>query len=248
MCKRGGLLIAYDYEAHHALITDADCDTWKCDECRVRLRDKWLIRSEHGARVLMEKGNTLYFATITSHEANKTFNACARVFPCAWGKLHKRLNRSSVLREYLLTPERHKDGRLHMHAIWTYPVKTRWLKDEARACGFGYMNQIGRRGHVDEAIENPHQVAEYLAKYLTKQLGDDVPARFRRVRVSAGWADVPKPENEYTEREWHYIGGNGALQSAYEECSRARLTMVDIRTGEIFEDVDLGTIVATNYA
>lgn len=244
MCKRGGLLISYDYAAHRALVTDADCCSWKCPECSERLKDQWLLHSQHGATVLMERGIKLYFATITSHEENRTFAAGAKVFPDAWGKLHKRLNRTASTREYILTPERHKDGRLHMHAIWTFPVTTRWLKDNGRECGFGFMNQIGRRGHEDEEITTVRQVAEYVSKYLAKQLGDDAPARFRRVRTSKGWEKMPLPESETSGLTWQYIGGNGALLSAYEECERAHLTMIDIRTGEIFEDEDLGTIVA----
>ena len=243
MCARGGLLISYDPQAHRALVTDADCDSWKCPECSQRLREKWTRRAQHGALVLQQAGAHLYFATITSHERNRTFEAGAAMFPDGWAKLHKRLNRTSNIREYLLVPEHHKDGRLHMHAIWTFDVKTRWLKDNGRECGFGYKNQIGRRGHVDEEIGEITDVGAYVSKELGKQLGYVMPPRFRRVRTSAGWAKAPGPEADLSGLDWHYIGSNGALQAAYEECARQHMTMIDVRTGEVFDDVDLGTIV-----
>lgn len=244
MCSRGGLLYAFDDRTKRCLVTDADCNSWKCPECRQRLKDKWVLTAQHGARLLMEEGNTLYFATITSHEKLKTFAACATVWPSAWGKLHKRLNRLSDVREYFLVPERHKDGRMHVHAIWTYPATTRWLKDNGRECGLGFKNQIGRRGHTDEAIDDVKQVSEYVSKYLTKALGDGVPARFRRVRISRGWQMMPDAESEYTKLEWKYCGTNGALDALYDQCNQADMAMIDIRTGEIFDDVDLGTISA----
>lgn len=236
------MLIAYDKATRRALITDADCDSWKCPECRAKLAQGWTLRAEHGARVLQEAGVTLYFATITSHEKNKTFDACARAFPDAWGKLHKRLNRQADVREYLLVPERHKDGRMHVHAIWTFPVDTRWLKDNGRECGFGYMNQVGGRGHKDQPIDALSRVASYISKYLGKSLGDIVPPRFRRVRTSAGWAKVPAPEGELSGMEWQYIGGNGMLLEHYRRCHEEGYALIDVRTGEFFEDVDLGTI------
>jgi len=243
MCKFGGLLYAFDNVKKCCFITDADCNAWSCPECRARLKDRWVLRALHGSKLLADGGAVLYFATITSHENLKTFGACAAVFPDAWAKLHKRLNRTTDKREYFLVPEKHKDGRMHVHAIWTFPVNTRWLKDNGRECGFGYKNQIGGRGHVDEPITDLPRIGQYVGKYLTKSLGDGVPARFRRVRTSKGWAFAPEPENEASKLDWHYVGGNGMLNELYKECTRENLDLIDIRTGEIFDDVDLGTIV-----
>jgi hypothetical protein len=248
MCSRGGLLYAFDDKAKRCLVTDADCNSWRCPECRARMKDRWTLNAQHGARVLMDQGHTLYFATITSHEKLTTFAACAAVFPSAWSKLHKRLNRLAETREYFLVPERHQDGRMHVHAIWTFPVSTRWLKDNGRACGFGYKNQIGRRGHVDERIEDIAQVSQYVSKYLAKSLGDETPAHFRRVRVSRGWQSAPQAENEYSKLDWRYVGGNGKLDELYAECDARDMLMIDIRTGEIFDDVDLGTISTYTHA
>lgn len=236
MCKHGGLLITFLYGEHRALVTDADCDSWKCEECAEKLKSRWQMRAEIGARAFLLAGVRVDFITITSHERLKTFEACNAAWGDAWNKLHARLKRKADVCEYMLIPERHKDGRMHVHAIWTFGVSRRWLKDNARACGLGYQADV-------KPCEDVWRVTRYVTKYISKSLGGDAPPRFRRVRVSSGWADVPEPESDASAYDWQYIGGNGALQAAYEECERARLSMIDLRTGEIFDDVDLGTIV-----
>ena len=247
MCKRGGLLITYQYVEHRALITDADCDSWQCPECQERLKDYWLLHAQHGASLFLGRGVKLFFATITSHENTRTFSQGASIFPDAWGKLHKRLNRTSDICEYLLIPEHHKDGRLHMHAVWTFPVDTRWLKDNGRECGFGFMNQIWRKHHRDECVESVADVGRYVSKELSKQLGDNVPKRFHRIRRSAHWEKLPLPDSESSAYDWQYIGSNGKQEMVIEECQRLHLQMVDIRTGELFDAVDLGTITLSDH-
>lgn len=237
MCKRGGLLIAYDMTTKRALVTDADCDSWKCPECSERLRERWILRASIGATEFLSERVPLDFVTITSHERLKDFAATETVWRDAWSKLYAALKRKAAIFEYLIVPEKHKDGRMHVHALWTAGVSKRWLKDNARSRGLGYQAEVI---HVLEAW---HAV-KYVTKYIGKALGDDAPPHFRRVRVSRGWAEIPVPETPEAHLEFHYIGSNGALQTAYEHCKAERLTMIDLRTGEMFDDEDLGTIVA----
>ena len=236
MCKRGGLLVAFDLNSHRALVTDADCNSWKCAECAERKAQHWTMRAQIGAREFLAEGVPLDFATMTCHPSLTTWEQTAAVFPDAWGKLHKRLNRRSSVCEYLVTIEQHKDGRLHAHALWTFGVSERWLKDNAAACGLGFQAKI-------KPLKDPSYAVRYVSKYVSKALPDGTPAHFRRIRVSAGWADVRAPVTEHSDLDWKYVGTNGALLAIYEECERERLTMIDIRTGEVFDDVDLGTIV-----
>lgn len=242
MCKFGGLLIAFDASTGRCLVTDADCESWKCPECEKMMRDRWVRRAQHGATEFQKRGIDVYFATITSHEKQKTFGACAAVWPDAWKKLHKLLAKTSDVGEYIMVPERHVDGRMHVHAIWTYPVKTRWLKDNCRACGLGYMALVGRRGHRDEKIGSVDEVARYVAGYVGKSLGDDVPARFRRVRTSQGWPELAKPNSATEGLTWEYVSTNGQLNTVYARAKQGNFDMIDLRTGEIFDDVDLGTL------
>jgi len=76
-----------------------------------------------------------------------------------------------------------------------------------------------------------------------KSLGDSVPAHFRRVRVSQHWADIPKPDNELAALRWEHVSTNGALQIVYEECRAKGINLIDLATGEMFDDVDLGTTI-----
>lgn len=237
MCKRGGLLYAIDSLTHRCLVTDADCNSWKCPECSANKASHWKLRAELGAKRLLEQGIAVDFVTMTCNPKLKTWEATSAVFPDAWSKLHKRLNRRADTREYLTVIERHKSGRLHAHAIWSFGVSERWLKDNAAECGLGYEAKV-------KPLTEPHHATRYVSKYIGKSLPDGTPAHFRRVRVSAGWAELPEPVTESSGFEWHYCGTNGALQTLYERCDAEKLSLIDIRTGEIFEDEDLGTIVA----
>lgn len=245
MCQNGGLLVTFDYSKNKALAVRADCDSWSCPECKEKLRFMWVRRAQHGTKVLQEQGETLYFATITSHERNTTFDACAKVWPDAWKKLHKRINKLPGSHEYLLVPEKHKDGRMHVHAIWTFTCNTRWLKDTARECGLGYMALIGRRGHKDEAIESIAETGEYVSKYLGKDLGEKLPKHFRRVRTSQKWPELDQPKSELSGLEWEYVWNNRQLEVIYMRCWAEHLDLIDAKTGEMFDDIDLDQLKLT---
>jgi hypothetical protein len=126
---------------------------------------------------------------------------------------------------------------MHVHALWNAGVSQKWLKDNARKRGLGYQCKVIH-------ITSGGRAQQYVTKYLGKSLGDDVPTRFRRVRVSNHWADIPQPATEYDGLRWEYVGTNGALQTVYDECQAKHISLIDIRTGEKFDDIDLGTIVS----
>lgn len=126
---------------------------------------------------------------------------------------------------------------MHVHALWTANVKQKWLKDNARSRGLGYQAKV-------KVIPSAHVAAQYVTKYIGKDLGTDVPPHFRRVRVSRGWPDIPAPVTEQTGLKWEYVNSNGALEVIYRECQAKGISLIDLDTGEYFDDVDLGTIVA----
>lgn len=236
MCQKAGLLVGWDYAAGRALVTRADCDSWSCDNCRERMAQRWALRAELGSRAILGRGEMLDFVTITSHEKLPDFAATERVWRDAWGKLYNALKRQKHGLQYMIVPERHKNGRMHVHALWNAGVSQRWLKDNARKRGLGYQCKVI---HIDHS----GQAQKYVVKYVGKSLGENVPAHFRRVRVSQDWADVPTPDSDTSGLNWEYISTNGALQIVYEECEAKGITLIDIETGLIFDDVDLGTIV-----
>jgi len=137
----------------------------------------------------------------------------------------------------MIVPERHKDDRMHVHALWNANVSQKWLKDNARKRGLGYQCKV-------IPITNPNYAAKYVTKYVCKDFGSDMPPHFRRVRVSNNWTDIPKPTTKFDGLRWEYVGTNGALQIVYDECQSKGITLIDQKTGEIFDDVDLGTIVS----
>lgn len=236
MCKRAGLLVGFDIAAKRALVTRADCDSWNCPECAARMRERWILRAEIGARALLGDGLRLDFVTITSHERLKTFAATEIVWRDAWDRLYKAIRRKAEIFEYMVIPEKHQDGRMHVHALWTAGVSQKWLKDNARKRGLGFMADVRR-------VETVQNATRYVTKYIGKDLGDEVPPHFRRVRVSRNWAEIPVPVTDVSDLEWCYVGSNGALSLMYERCKREAYDLIDLSTGAFFDDVDLGTIV-----
>jgi hypothetical protein len=186
--------------------------------------------------VFVSEGLRVDFITITSHERLKTFTDTETVWRKAWSVLYAALKRKSRRLEYMVIPEKHKDGRMHVHALWTAEVSERWLKDNARKRGLGYMADVRQVKEIGHA-------ASYVTKYIGKDLGTDVPKRFRRVRVSQGFPEIPKPETELSVFEWVYVGTNGALKMEYDKAERDGFRMIDVKTGAAFDDVDLHTVI-----
>jgi len=236
MCTRAGLLIGWDDAQKRAVVCRANCDQWVCSECSTRMAEKWALRAEMGCRALQSQGDHVDFITITSHERLKTFAATEAVWISAWTTLYAALKRKKQNLQYMIVPEKHKDGRMHVHAIWNAAVSQKWLKDNARKRGLGYQCKIIH-------IASIGYVGKYIAKYIGKDLGVDCPVGFRRVRVSNNWVDIPQPTTQSNTLRWEYVGTNGALQIVYDECQSKGITLIDQKTGQIFDDIDLGTIV-----
>jgi len=123
--------------------------------------------------------------------------------------------------------EQHQDNRLHVHMISTSMLNTRWWKDNAPRCGFGYIVE-------EENVRSEVAVAKYALKHLAGDLtaGADIsrevstraraemtkqlrvhrwPKNWRRVTTSRGWPPLPEWENApgwewvvlFTEDELH---------------------------------------------
>jgi len=199
--------------------------------------NRWGLRAEMGARALINKGDCVDFVTVTSHEKLPNFEATERVWRDAWGALYNALKRKKDGLAYLMIPERHKSGRMHVHGIWNAAVTQRWLKDNARKRGLGYQCKVIN-------ISSAGGASKYITKYVGKNLHSDYPVRFRRVRCSNNWVDIPKPTTQSDSLRWEYVGTNGALQIVYDECAAKRIALIDQQTGEYFDDIDLGTIVS----
>jgi len=236
MCARAGLLIGWDFGSKRALVTRGQCDSWNCPECAGRMAEKWVLRAQIGVRQFISDGRVVDFVTLTSHEKLKDFASTQAVWRRSWPVLYAAIKRRNSDLEYFLVPEKHKDGRMHIHALWTAGVSQKWLKDNGRARGLGYQAKVK---HIEGAI----QAVRYVTKYVGKSLGGDVPQRTRRVVVSQGWPDIADPVTPLTGLKWEYVNGNGALAAVYLECQAKGIDLIDLNTGEFFDDVDLGTQV-----
>jgi hypothetical protein len=128
------------------------------------------------------------FLTLTSHERLNAQQSLW-VFPRAWKKLSQRARRSAALFSYFMIPERHEDGRIHIHAIETGALGKGWWIDNARQCGLGYKQE-------ETPIRKPQGAASYAVKYLSKSIKiTDWPPNFRRVRTSRSWPPLPPLES-----------------------------------------------------
>jgi len=239
MCKNAGLLAGWDEVARRVLITRADCDSWTCTECRQRMSERWKLRAQIGVRQYVGAGLHVDFITITSHEKLPDFAATAAVWRMAWPVLYSALKRRQNQLAFFIVPEKHKDGRMHVHGLWTAGVSQKWLKDNGRRRGLGYQAKV-------KPVIDANAAARYVGKYIGKSLGDAVPKHFRRVRISQGWPDIPLPVTPNAALRWEYISGNGLLNLLYLECKRRGFAMIDLKTGEYFDDIDLETEAATS--
>jgi len=238
MCQQAGLLFGWVYPNKRCIVARANCDSWSCAECSRRMGESWGFRAYLGCNQILKRGQILDFVTITSHERLETFTETERVWRSAWAKLYAALKRKQSALEYMIVPEKHKDGRMHVHCLWNAGVTKKWLKDNARSRGLGYQCEVIH-------ITGGGRAQQYVTKYVGKDLGSDMPPKFRRVRVSNHWPDIPKPSTSDSGLQWEYVGTNGALQVMYDECAAKHITLIDKETGEHFDDVDLGTIVAS---
>jgi len=171
-----------------------DCHLWSCPDCAEVNKARWTAIVAHGIEVYQAQGITDWrFVTITSHEKLKTFNQTLWVWRKAWPKLSTRMRRSFHGMKYVFLPEKHHDGRLHMHALASGGMSTRWLKDNARQCGFGYKAESEQPMSVELA-------AFYCLKYITKSLTERAywPKSLHRVRTSQQW---PKTQIEAFARD-----------------------------------------------
>jgi hypothetical protein len=179
-------MVAQNANTKMAIFFQPTCKLWSCPFCAEINAKRWVLRGFNGVQTLQEKGITVDFVTITSHEklsAEQTF----RVFPLAWPKLYRRYKRAvekSDPKAFIAVPERHKDGRLHSHLLISGHLGTRWWKDNARECGLGY------KASEDEI--KTLGIAAYISKYISKTLDEKWPKGKRRVNTSRTWPALPE--------------------------------------------------------
>ncbi len=179
--------------------TKGACKTWACPECSMKNAKTWIAKIINGINVM---GGEWYFATVTAHKWHRKEKSLINL-RANWQKLRQRMARkaknSGVDMAYARIWEHHKDASYHMHIINNVSVNTRWLKDNASACGMGFM------AHSDEIV-NAGQAAGYVAKYMLKQSKEDTlhsfPKGARRIECSQNWPKWSETKSE----GWYYSG------------------------------------------
>lgn len=194
-------------------IIKARCKLWKCPYCGKVNAHQHKIRILNGINELRNSGQQFSFVTLTSHENLRSTDACLGVWRKAWKKLRERLRRVHKNNQwddlaFCITTEFHKNGRLHWHMLVNNTLRTRWWKDNARACGLGYQCK-------SVELDNAIQGANYVTKYLSKSLAEaDFPAKMRRIVYSQTFPDKPRPETEY---QWQILDEKVSLVDAIEQ-------------------------------
>lgn len=184
------MMRGYNAEAKMAVFFKPRCKMWNCPNCGAVNRSLWIMRVVSATQQFEAQGLPISFVTVTSHEKLSP-DATIRVLPSAWHKLSMRARRKMKGLNYVVIPETHTDGRLHLHGIFMAQFSTRWWKDNARACGLGFMAE-------EAVVFSAAGAGWYTGKYLGKQLNTNQWAKgFRRVRTSLLYPKLPVlPKNE----------------------------------------------------
>jgi len=230
-------VVGYSQERKAALIFQPRCRSWSCPACAEINRALWTFRIHYAAEVVINRGDTLTFVTITSHR-RLSASGSLRVFKDAWPKLRKRYRRECPGAHYCLIPERHLSGTVHAHLLASASVGSRFWKDASAACGLGYIAQ-------EEPCTEPARAAWYVSKYLAKQLaGYRWPPGFRRVRCSRGF---PRPPDPPVPGDWRFqFVGKAQEVSKVEQTFKSRGYVV--LTPNHAEAWSIITLLETVYA
>lgn len=203
-------MVGWDEEAEAAYVFRPDCKCWNCPACAARLRRRWTARAYEGIQFYISQGEDFKFVTLTSHERLYSVSQTLRVWPPAWRKLQNRVKYQRPGWHYVMIPEQHRDGRLHVHLIASANLGTRWWKDNARECGLGYMAE---EAEFKAGKAEPGRAAAYAAKYLDKQLGvQQWPRYFHHIRTSQHFPQLPEREgNPYENVIWFPLSPKDVL-------------------------------------
>lgn len=195
------VLKAYDSLAHENYLYQPRCKMWKCVSCGRTQKLLWQAKIGNGYDVYEAQGITDWcMLTITSHEKNRTIARGLHVWPDAWKKLSARMRYRYPGVRYVLLPELHEDEAVHWHMIASHGVKTRFLKDNARQCGLGFMAD-------SKPVRESYDAIRYVSKYVSKTIGAvDWPKWMKRIATSQQWPPLP-PEEEYdtVDLDWTYL-------------------------------------------
>lgn len=237
VCKRAGVLFGWNAATKTVVVTQGTCDSWACPECAKMMRDRWSLRAQIGVRQFLAEHQFVDFVTLTSHEKLMNFQQTERVWREAWPPIYNAIKRRNPDFQYMIIPEKHKNGRMHVHALWTAGTPKRELIKIVRSRGLGYKLDVS-------AIVSSLAAQKYVIKYVGKSLGEDVPKKFHRVRVSQDWPVIPRPETPSSNLKWEYTRSEQVVFLMLREAQEKHFSVINQHSGENFDidDIDFSII------
>lgn len=212
-CKnpKAPILFGYSKTNKKALVHRASCKQWNCEVCAARNARRAIALCINHINTV---GGQWYFMTITAHEHWRGSERSIENLRNNWHKLRKRMRAIHGGHfDYFRVFELHEDNSWHMHLITNASLpftsrenkhgkvkhRSKWLKDNARASGLGFMTDY-------QPLDNAGFAAHYVAKYMTKstETGENWLKGMRRYQTSQDWTQLPDLHEE-TEFEWQYI-------------------------------------------
>lgn len=168
-----------------ARVSALRCRRWSCRYCAKRLRRKTVARARAGFRT----GERVRMITLTAPAHEDPERSYEELRP-RWKRLRETLRRHfpGMRIEYFAVTERQHRGHAHLHVLARGGfIPQAWLSRAAERAGFGPVVDIRSVGK---------EAAGYVAKYLTKEMGNHaerlglqpLPRWHRRATWSLGWA------------------------------------------------------------
>ncbi len=247
-------LLGVNRKERRAIYVKAPCKMWSCPVCGHKKTAQWVARVLTGINYYIKHGSPdWYFMTITAHDKWRGAENSLENIRSGWRRLSNRMWRKFGKGHYVRIFEHHKDGSFHAHFLTDIKIpytakmeynpkrerdemryRCRWLKDNARQCGMGYMDDY-------QPLLNPGFAAHYVAKYLTKSVGDagaQWPKGVRRIQTSRGWPKLP-PLTDASDYSWQFVSSRGELMLRAANLWRFEdILVTDIETGNEFTTDD----------
>lgn len=153
------------------------CKRKSCPTCAKIRKLQIAIRIRHSIATVPD--TQWYFCTVTLdgiwHGGGNT-KRVRQVMQQGWSKLRKRMNRRWKGILWVKVLELHEDDTPHLHFIigisshYKRHIRTKWLKDNAKTCGLGFIALVGTKEKKDVPMDADEEYNKswYVAKYVAK--------------------------------------------------------------------------------
>lgn len=208
-CDYGAPYIAFIKDGKCA-IQQACCNHWNCRRCTLIMAAQVRRRAVLGSEMFAAKGVGLYFWTFTLRGLDLEL-ATADEHYYEWtnkalSRLRAAARKDGAIWAYVQITERQKRGAAHSHFIHTFrprdAVNGGKRHGHQRLASLSFLRAVVDAGLGPQCditvIDEPGAVASYISGYLNKHAVKDwFPPKWKRVRWSREWPDLPPEDLEY---------------------------------------------------